>query len=93
MIYKFILAYMHGVHKSYLESKLSMLVRIQLLPLYYLFGINMKKKKTKFVRFNPVAIHQHINKGGRHGKTEKAIRNQDKLNLSKLIKSDVDINS
>ena len=53
----------------------------------------MKKKKTKFVRFNPVAIHQHINKGGRHGKTDKAIRNQDKLNVSKLIKSDVDINS
>lgn len=47
----------------------------------------MKKKKTKFVRFNPVAIHQHINKGGRHGKTDKAIRNQEKLNTRKLIMS------
>lgn len=53
----------------------------------------MYEEKTKFVRFNPVAIHQHINKGGRHGKSDKALRHQEKLNLSKLIKSDVDINS
>lgn len=42
-------------------------------------------KKKKFVRFNLVAIHQHINKGGRHGKTGKAIRRQEKVDVQKNI--------
>ena len=45
----------------------------------------MKKKKPKLVKFNPVAMHQLINKGGRHGPTGKAIRRQQKVDIQKNI--------
>ncbi len=49
----------------------------------------MKKKKSNTLKRNIHAIHPIMQKGGTHGKTTKAIRKGDKVNLIKdLSKTD-----
>lgn len=45
----------------------------------------MSTKTQKLQRFNPVAMHMHINKGGCHGPSKKAIRRKEKVDMKKEL--------
>lgn len=47
--------------------------------------MNKSKKQSKINIHNFVAMHMHINKGGRHGPSKKAIRRKEKVDMNKNI--------